>query len=93
MRKSKQTFEEILAAEKAVDARKQSRKQGFAKMGERDAGMARLQNGQIIYWHALPPTHLEDNEFWTHPNVPEGAFLLNHELYDVEDFRRALRWV
>ena len=93
MQKSKLTAEEILTAEKAKDDRVQSRKRGFAKMSERDRGWMRLSNDSLIIWHATPPEHLTENEFWAHPNIPEGMFLLDGKVYDAEEFRKALRWV
>lgn len=99
MKQSKLSGEEILAAEKAKDDRKQSRGRGFAKMDERDSGGAVLRDYNaggpvLIYWH-VPPERREDGVAYQH--VPEGMFSLKVDnkiiAFDAEEFRRWLRWV
>lgn len=90
MQKSKMTTDEILAAEKAVDDRKQSRAQGFQMMDVRDQGTAVLSNGVRIEWH-VPKDRRED--YVGYSGVPNGMFLLDGKVYDGEEFRRWLRWV
>lgn len=99
MRKGKLTSDEILAAEKAKDDRVQSRKQGFAKMKERDAGWARFSNGVIMRWH-VPSSWSEEIHgvrTLTGNHIPEGCFILKvgkqEEMFDAEEFRKSLRWV
>lgn len=94
----KQTKEEILAAEQAVENRKDSRRVGFDKMKERDNGYAILRdyNGRkvIMEWH-IPKERREPNLAYS--GVDEGYFTLKAGsliyAFDSEEFRKALRWV
>lgn len=94
MRKSKLTTDEILAAEKAKDARKQSRSQGFKMMDVRDQGTAVMSNGVRIEWH-VPKDRRE--EYVGYSAVDDGHFVLTIDgkkrVFDGEEFRRWLRWV
>lgn len=95
MRKTDLTFDEIQAAEQASEDRRQSRKQGFAKMYERDAVMKRLSNGAVMLWHVDPElVKCPAGGVW--PNIPEDKFLLvidgKEHYFDLHEFRRWLRW-
>lgn len=97
MRTSDISVEEVEKAEQAVADRVESRKRGFAKMHERDAGGARIRNyigGEIImYW----PTVREPEDGEAMRVVPDNMFLLvvdgKEVLIDAEEFRKHLRWV
>lgn len=92
-RKSKNSFDELLAIEKAADDRKNSRATGFAKMHERDKSWHRLSNGVIIAW----PVNRKIEEGEVRKHVPEGHFLLvingKEILFDADEFSRWIRWV
>jgi hypothetical protein len=94
-RKSDLTFEEIQAAEKASDERRQSRAQGFTKMYERDAVMSRLSNGVLMLWH-VDPSLVKTSAGGVHPYIPDDKFMLvidgKEHYFDTEDFRKSLRW-
>lgn len=96
MRKGKLTSDEVLAAEKAKDDRVQSRKQGFKKMEERDAGIAILREyyhgGRVRMRWDIDNNPNHANHFML--EIPGGrdertvAIVL-----DAEEFRKSLRWV
>jgi hypothetical protein len=95
MRKSTLTQEEIFAAEKAADDRRQSRNQGFIKMYERDSVMRHLSNGTTMLWHVDPKqVKMPPGGVW--PNIPEDSFMLivdgKEHLFNLEEFRKWLRW-
>jgi hypothetical protein len=106
MRKSKLTFDEILKAEQASDARHQSRKQGFAKMHERDQAMQTLSNGVTMLWYVDRELNKQegtisidgkDTEITVYPpQIPEDSFALVIEgrkhIFNTEEFRKWLRW-
>lgn len=95
MKTSKQTADEIYAAEKAADDRRISRGQGFAKMYERDAVMRRLSNGVTMLWH-VDPAQVKTTAGGVWPNIPEDKFILvvggKEYYFNTEEFRNALRW-
>jgi hypothetical protein len=95
MRHAQITSEEIQAAEKASEERKQSRKQGFTKMYERDSVMRRLSNGTLMLWHVDPElVKTPPGGVW--PNIPEDKFMLvidgKEHYFDTQEFKRWLRW-
>ncbi len=97
MRRGKLTSDEVLKAERARDDRLRSRKKGFSKMHERDAGMAVLDNGVVMHWPVVEP-EFPDKGIHTYPRrIPEGTFVLEIEgqnyLFNAEEFRKCLRWV
>lgn len=92
MRTSKLTAEEVVQAERSKDERVHSRAKGFAKMKERDAGVARLTNGVVMHWGQ------QDGAFaLTIPSYHEPGRSREVEprmvVFDAEEFRRSLRWV
>jgi len=98
MRRANLSAEEILKAEKAVDDRRNSRKRGYSKMHERDAGFAHLSNGVDMLW-PVPEIWSEEVGGISTLNVskvPEGYFVLKLGektwLFNTEEFRRHLRW-
>lgn len=90
MRKSKQTADEIFAAEEAAEKRKQSRKGGFELMKERDSGVGLLKDygGKAsevwMLWGA-------DDKFKLDIRLYGNKSL--ELVFDGEEFRRWLRWV
>jgi hypothetical protein len=87
--------DEMFAAEKAADDRKQSRKAGFNKMLERDSVMHRLSDGTVMLW-SVDPKMVKLPAGGTWPNIPEDKFLLvvdgKEHYFDTEEFRKWLRW-
>jgi hypothetical protein len=97
LRHGKLSADEVLRAEKARDDRIRSRNKGFAKMHERDEGMALLNNGVLMLWPVVEP-EASDKGVHVYPRrVPEGKFVLKigeeTRLFDAEEFRSFLRWV
>jgi len=94
MRKSKLTAEEIEAAELAADNRKKSRRDGFSLMAVRDRGIAELSNGIVVRWPHKTKWSDEINGISTREtSIPEGTFMIDNKLYDVDELQRFLRWV
>lgn len=95
MRHTQLTQEEILAAEKAAEERKQSRKQGFTKMYERDSVMRRLSNGVTMLWH-VDPELVKTPAGGVWPNIPEDKFMLlidgKEHYFNTQEFKKWLRW-
>lgn len=93
MRKSTLTQEEVLAAEKAADNRRRSRKQGFDKMYERDQHWKRLSNGVVMLWYVHPDQRPLGIAY---ENIPEDSFALvidgKKYVFNLEEFRKWLRW-
>ncbi len=97
MRTAKLSEEDILRAEKAKDDRKRSRRRGYAKMEERDAGTARIRNynGSEVrmLWH-IPEDRREEGLCYS--GVSDGMFILEFAgkklVFDAEEFRKWLRW-
>lgn len=93
-RKGELTAEEVLAAEKAVDDRKQSRNRGFSMMKVRDRGAADLKDYA---------GHSQVRIEWAYNRHVDamGLFKLvidrggnrNEIILDAEEFRKWLRWV
>lgn len=107
MRQSRLTFEEIQAAEQASEKRRQSRNQGFRKMHDRDRAHQKLSNGITMLWHVdrelnKDESHIvrEDGtvvDITVYPqDVPEECFGLvidgKRYLFDLDEFRKWLRW-
>lgn len=95
MRSAKLSVDEVQEAEQAAEDRKQSRKQGFAKMYERDSVMRRLSNGITMLWHVDPElVKTPPGGVW--PNIPEDKFMLivdgKEHYFNTEEFRKWLRW-
>lgn len=106
MRKTSQTAQDIFKAEKSKADRQRSRKQGFAKMKERDLGEKRLSNGVVIRW-CVPqnwsePIDVNGVEICTNTGnkIPDGYFMFDFSqvknpskiLFNAEEFQRWLRW-
>lgn len=106
MRKTKLTFEEVQAAERASDDRKRSRSQGFAKMHERDQSVQLLSNGARMIWYVEKEANKYEG-FYNNdgkrvgvttypPNIPKDSFglILDKKTYifNTEEFRKWLRW-
>lgn len=85
MRKSK---EKALEVEQAEFQRRENRNNGLSLAAIRDRGWVKLTNGSILEWHIDRPFY--DGEVRTH--VPEGMFMLDRKLFDVDEFRKFLRW-
>lgn len=106
MRTTKLTADEILAAEKAAADRRDTRNRGFAKMHERDQAAKVLDNGVTMYWHVNKELGRETStavvdgkevDIAVYPmNIPEDCFALKIDgkmhLFNLEEFRRWLRW-
>lgn len=85
MRNSKLKAAELEQAE--FDER-QSRNNGLSMMAIRDRGWARLSTGQVMEW----PVGRELEEGVPRRQIPEGMFFLDDKPYDVDEFRKFLRW-
>lgn len=107
MRTSQITAEEIEAAERAAADRRDSRNRGFAKMHERDQAVKRLSNGVTMIWHVDRELGKQVSTYTNEageevevtlypPNIPSDCFALEIEgkthLFNLEEFRRWLRW-
>lgn len=96
MQKSKYSAQAITEMEEAKQ--KETRSTGFALMGTRDSGRARLSNGVIVRWHTETPpgyTVVSDKHGEmeiTENTVPPGTFLINGVLFDADELRKWLRW-
>jgi hypothetical protein len=77
-----------LELEQAEHEQRQSRNNGLSLMEVRDRGWYKLDNGSVIEWGVDRP--LYNGEVRRH--VPEGYFFLNGKIYDVDEFRKFLRW-
>lgn len=90
---TKLTAADIQQAEQAQANRKQKRSQAFRVMHDRDRGWHRLSNGALIEWHTNTPLE----EYVPKTRIEPGTFLLTIEgkraVFDVEEFRKWLRWV
>ena len=95
MRLGSHTADEMFAAEKAADDRRQSRKAGFDKMLERDSVMHRLSNGVMMLW-SVDPKMVKGSGYAVHPNIPEDKFMLvidgKEHYFDTDEFKTWLRW-
>ncbi len=106
-RHTKLTQEEILEAEKASDNRHHSRNQGYAKMHERDKAVQLLSNGATMVWHVPKELNKSESRFLRDdgtvenitvypPEIPEDCFGLiidgKRYLFDLDEFRKWLRW-
>ena len=95
MRLGSHTADEMFAAEKAADDRRQSRKAGFDKMLERDSVMHRLSNGAMMLW-SVDPKQVKLQAGGTWPNIPEDKFMLvidgKEHLFDTDEFKKWIRW-
>ncbi len=92
MLESKTSAQEITEIEEAKQ--KETRNTGFALMGTRDSGVARLSNGVVVKWHSknTPWRQATDEISFRDNTVPPGTFLIDGKLYDAEELRKTLRW-
>jgi len=89
--KSKYSAQQITEMEEAKQ--KDARKSGFALMGTRDSGRAKLDNGVVVEWHVDRDWSEEVNGIATKDStVPPGTFKIDGKLYDAENLRHWLRW-
>jgi hypothetical protein len=88
MRKSKLSASEIEAQQLAEHQERSGRRDGFSMMTIRDRGWVRLSNGSVFEW----PVERELGEGEARTHVPEGTFILDGKLYDVDEFRKWQRW-
>lgn len=85
MRQSKQKALEI---EQAEHDSKQNRSNGLSLAEIRDRGWSKLSNGIMMEWHIDRP--MEEGE--VRRNIPEGFFVLDGKVYELDEFNRFLRW-
>lgn len=95
--KSKYSAQQITEMEEAKQ--KETRNTGFALMGTRDSGVAKLDNGVVVRWptgrtkwrvqgHTSGGQEVEVGEH----SLPAGTFMINGVLYDADELRKWLRW-
>lgn len=90
-----------MLAEKAAADRKETRKTGFDKMHERDAGSYPLKDftgrNVTILWN----TRREPEDYEPYIEIPEDKFFLEFKnkhgetermVFNTDDFRQQLRW-
>lgn len=107
MRLGSLTADEMFAAEKAADERKQHRLAGFAKGKERDQYQKVLSNGVMMIWHVDKELNERTDEITMDdgrkvsittypPNIPEDKFALvidgKEHYFDTDEFKKWLRW-
>lgn len=88
-RKTKLSYEEIEAAEKAADDRVRTRATGFQLMKERDSGFGHL----LDHNHAVRDVWMlwgEGGKFMLEISPYSGKKL--NIILDTEEFRKLLRW-